>query len=1083
MTNNTGIPTVNTEYVTYPAGRYEQYESKIRKISNVISFIRRHKVIISIALVAAVAAVISFTFCIGIFTKDIQCGDYTYGENLTVSASAFLSKIRYEYAEIGSDSWSSTPPLLPGEYSVRGVSENPFGKKRYSNTASFVLSPRDAQILISDASCEYGSLNDDFINQIIHLTGFAEGDRLEDVKFTTESESWEEVKATVSEFRIINADGADVTSSYNITKNDGIITVIPRKITVSTHSEEKTYDAVPVDKPQWSLSYGSLAEGDQLQIFYKTLPVNAGRYSAVPDDYKITDTSGEDITYKYDLQFECGTVTIHPRPLSFSTGSAEKVYDGKTLTCPEWALTKGTLVEGHKLSAEAVGTRAIVGESKNVLSVAITDGNGNYFTDNYSINVDTGTLTVTPIVLTFTTDSAQKVYDGKLLQAPGYKLISGKLLPGHRLEGEANGMLIDVGEKDNTLLVMIYNENNVNVTNAGYEIVVEYGTLKITPRPITITSSSAQKLYDGTALTAHSFSVPDNSLVNGDVVNPKFTGSQTEVGESPNYFTAMILNGGRDCSRNYDITLNFGTLKVLHNENFDPNNNPGGNGGGDSDIIITPGNGGGGEEPGGSQNGDGTDYSIFGVGGAAGIGFPPTDAPEIIYARVKLTGYGAYPFNAFLRATSYGDYNGSGFDAARDYTKSHISPLDFIGRSLPGSSNQLWTLHVERLSGCPVIIPYYSYDSTMFGTSDSYFLSGMNEYDYKFVKLTDDITGMRQYTRNIVTGEEWDYTQYVYEEYLQIPEYTRSELLRIGEENGIYDKGDKFLLADAIRKYVQNAGRYNLYGEQYPSGVDVAVYFLDVVKEGVCQHFAAAATMMYRAYGIPARYVTGFSVNLEPETTVSLSTYDRHAWVEIYFDSLGWIPVEVTGSGFGAAGTKTEIGIKAYSATKEYDGKIFSEWNSNKIVVTNGQLLPGHTMKVQLNEGRYHTTPGVYANEIASVKIYDSNGEDVTNKYYKLSYKDGEMTIKKRAIVIQLGSASKKYDGTPLKCEEWRLVSGTILPNTEIRVETISEITEVGTAVNQILHVYVYETKNGITKDVSSCYDIKALAGTLEITE
>ncbi len=1060
MTNNTDITAINTEYVTYPAGRYEQYESKIRNISKVISFIRRHKVIISITFVAAVAAMICFTFCIGIFTKDIQCGDYTYGENITVSASAFLTKIRYEYAEIGSDSWSSTPPFLPGEYNVRGVSENPFGKKRYSSTVSFVLSPRDVLIDIKDVQCEYGELTQDFLEKITLAENLAEGDRITDIVFSTEGEGWEEIRAAVSEFTIVNADGLDVTSAYSVTRSDGKITVIPRKITVSTHSEEKTYDAVPIDKPQWSLIYGSLAEGDQLQIFYNTLPVNAGRYSAVPDDYKITDKSGEDITYKYDLQFEYGTVTIHPRPLAFSTGSAEKVYDGKTLTNPEWALTKGTLVEGHKLSAEAVGTRVIVGESKNVLSVAITDGNGNYFTDNYSIDVDTGTLTVTPIVLTFTTDSAQKVYDGKLLQAPGYKLISGRLLPGHRLEGEANGMIIDVGEKDNTLLVMIYNENNVNVTTAGYEIVVEYGTLKITPRPITITSASAQKLYDATALTNHSFSVPDNALVNGDVVNPKFTGSQTEVGESPNYFTAMILNGGRNCTDNYDITYKFGTLKVLPNENFDPDNNPGGN-----------------------QNGDGTDYGIFGVGGAASIGFPPTDAPEIIYARVKLTGYGAYPFNAFLRATSYGDYNGSGFDAAKDYTKSYMSPLDFVGRSLPGSSNQLWTLHVERLSGCPVIIPYYSYDSTMFGTSDSYFLSGMNEYDYKFVKLTDDITEMKQYTRNMVTGEEWDYTQYVYEEYLQIPEYTKSEMLRIGKENGIYDKGDKFLLADAIRKYVQNAGRYNLYGVQYPSGVDVAVYFLDVAKEGVCQHFAAAATMMYRAYGIPARYVTGFSVNLEPETTVSLSTYDRHAWVEIYFESLGWIPVEVTGSGFGAAGTKTEISIKAYSATKEYDGKMFSEWNSEKIVVTNGQLLPGHTMKVQLHEGRYHTTPGVYANEIASVKIYDSNGEDVTNKYYKVSYKDGEMTIKKRALVIQLGSASKKYDGTPLKCDEWRLVSGTILPNTEIRVETLTEITDVGTAMNEILHLYVYETKDGVTRDVSSCYDIKVLAGTLKITE
>ena len=216
---------------------------------------------------------------------------------------------------------------------------------------------------------------------------------------------------------------------------------------------------------------------------------------------------------------------------------------------------------------------------------------------------------------------------------------------------------------------------------------------------------------------------------------------------------------------------------------------------------------------------------------------------------------------------------------------------------------------------------------------------------------------------------------------------------------------------------------------------------------------------------------------------IYVSGKEAHAWVEVYFDFLGWVPVEVTGYGEGAPNSKMELIVNAYSATKEYDGKIFSEWNSEKVVITKGNLLPGHTMKVSLAEGRYNIAPGVYENRITDIRIYDADGNDVTDRDYSLRIVNGQMTIKKRNIVIQLGSASKKYDGTPLKCEEWRLVSGTLLPNTDIFVETSSQITDVGKILNAIMHVYVYETKNGVTTDVSSCYEITVLTGYLEITE
>lgn len=62
--------------------------------------------------------------------------------------------------------------------------------------------------------------------------------------------------------------------------------------------------------------------------------------------------------------------------------------------------------------------------------------------------------------------------------------------------------------------------------------------------------------------------------------------------------------------------------------------------------------------------------------------------------------------------------------------------------------------------------------------------------------------------------------------------------------------------------------------------------------------------MLFRGVGVPARYVEGVAARLPHYTdkTVQLKDKNAHAWVEIYCDDIGWLPVEVTPEGGG--GTK-----------------------------------------------------------------------------------------------------------------------------------------------------------------------------------
>ncbi len=77
--------------------------------------------------------------------------------------------------------------------------------------------------------------------------------------------------------------------------------------------------------------------------------------------------------------------------------------------------------------------------------------------------------------------------------------------------------------------------------------------------------------------------------------------------------------------------------------------------------------------------------------------------------------------------------------------------------------------------------------------------------------------------------------------------------------------------------------------------------FLANTKEGYCVQFASATALLLRELGIPARYVEGYVANglkkIDRNDFVYggyVHDYEAHAWVEVYFDGVGWIQYETT---------------------------------------------------------------------------------------------------------------------------------------------------------------------------------------------
>ena len=96
---------------------------------------------------------------------------------------------------------------------------------------------------------------------------------------------------------------------------------------------------------------------------------------------------------------------------------------------------------------------------------------------------------------------------------------------------------------------------------------------------------------------------------------------------------------------------------------------------------------------------------------------------------------------------------------------------------------------------------------------------------------------------------------------------------------------------------------YSLSLEPFSQSIPLSQELLYEQKRGFCIHFATVGTQLFRMYGIPARYVTGYSVlpdmlRTDPQMGYTAQVPDSraHAWVEVYTQSAGWIPVEVTPS-------------------------------------------------------------------------------------------------------------------------------------------------------------------------------------------
>lgn len=158
------------------------------------------------------------------------------------------------------------------------------------------------------------------------------------------------------------------------------------------------------------------------------------------------------------------------------------------------------------------------------------------------------------------------------------------------------------------------------------------------------------------------------------------------------------------------------------------------------------------------------------------------------------------------------------------------------------------------------------------------------------------------------------YREFVYSYALDVPAEFRAQL------GAVLDQCcESYGPADSLTKeQAQTAALAFL--ELCFDGSDTIALPLTDTADGTTYQYATVAALALRYYGIPARYVEGYTVKTAEKGPTNVDASAAGAWVEVYQDGIGWLPLALTPGLEDLSAEQTESGIKPVGAGKEGNG-------------------------------------------------------------------------------------------------------------------------------------------------------------------
>ena len=379
-----------------------------------------------------------------------------------------------------------------------------------------------------------------------------------------------EVKATVANTYPMGLKASDFTnnntnySSVMFVVNDGSLVINPKSIIPDgpntpdekktgievTNPEDSIYDGLPHVNPLTitdTKTKTDLEENKDYTLSYSKDVINVG---TVEVNVKgIGNYTGEFTkTYK-----------ITPKEYTVTTESAKKVYDGTALTAG--GKIEG-IVDGEVVVVHTTGSQTEVGSTPNTYKLEWKKASSK----NYKLKEDSiGTLTVTEQTIDpgKDPDNPNPNYSGVTINNPSNSVYDGKEHKWSPAVTDKEGNALVEGTDyevaySTSDFTNVTGTITVTITGIGNYTGTVTRTYEITPKAYTVTTESAKKVYDGTALTAGG---KIEGIVSGETVEFTTTGSRTDEGTSKN--TYSLKWNGSAIQTNYKLAKeSIGDLTV-----------------------------------------------------------------------------------------------------------------------------------------------------------------------------------------------------------------------------------------------------------------------------------------------------------------------------------------------------------------------------------------------------------------------------------------------------------------------------------------------------------------------------------------
>ena len=363
---------------------------------------------------------------------------------------------------------------------------------------------------------------------------------------------------TVTVTGIGNYEGSfEVT--YEITK---------RHVTLTSADDEKVYD-------------GSALTNDTVTVGGDKFAKKEGATYNVTGNQTEVGSSENTFTYElksnttasnYNIEVKFGELKVTPFTDKVTVtikGHEDSVtYDGKPHSVEGYEVTnisnKLYKVNNIGFTGEAKAEGTAAGTYQMNLTAQQFSNISQNFTDVEFV-VEDGSLTINPKSITPDgPDTPDEKKTGITVTAPEGSKYDGEE---HKnkptvTDTKTNRTLVEGTDYTLSYSEDVINAGTVTVTVKGignYEGSFEV-TYEITKRNVTLTSGSASKVYDKTALTNDTVTVSGDGFAKDEGATYKVTGSRTKVGTSKNTFTYELKSN--TTASNYNIEVKFGELKV-----------------------------------------------------------------------------------------------------------------------------------------------------------------------------------------------------------------------------------------------------------------------------------------------------------------------------------------------------------------------------------------------------------------------------------------------------------------------------------------------------------------------------------------